>query len=195
MSNTVFPTLPGLDIKVKRSDVYATAVKTTPSGRKFRTSLSLTPISTYELTYNALRLASATPDYQQLAAHFAQHKGRGESFPFLDPEFNAETLGAFGVGDGVTKSFQLLRHVGAIGYPVYDLNGSPSVYINAVLTAAYTITSGLITFTAAPAVGAALTWSGGYYVRCAYSADNLDCERVMMGYYKSGVVKLELDKP
>lgn len=195
MSNTVFPTLPGLDIKVKRSDVYSTSVKTTPSGRKFRVSLSLTPISTYELTYNALRLASATPDYQQLAAHFAQHKGRGESFPFQDPDFNTETLGAFGVGDGTTKSFQLLRHVGAIGYPVYDLNGAASIYVNGVLNTANTISVGIVTFTTAPANGAVLTWSGGYYVRVAYAADNLDCERVMSGIYKSGTVKLELDKP
>lgn len=50
--------------------------------------------------------------------------------------------------------------------PVYALSGSPSIYVAGVLKTVgtdYTLsTTGLVTFTVAPASGAALTWSGSF---------------------------------
>lgn len=60
--------------------------------------------------------------------------------------------------------------------PVLDLaNAQPQIFVDGILKtfgSDYTISaSGLITFTAAPAAGAALTWTGSYYWRVRFNDD------------------------
>lgn len=59
----------------------------------------------------------------------------------------------------------------------------------------YTISAtGLVTFNAAPSA-AALTWSGDYYWRCRFDADDLPFEQFMAQFWKTGEVKLITVKP
>jgi len=104
---------------------------------------------------------------------------------------------SFGAGDGSTKVFQLSRAFGAGGFtfvePVQNLNGAPSIYVGGVLKNAgtdYTISStGLVTFSSAPANAVALTWTGGYYYRCRFLQDELDLSRFLQGLWEAKKVE------
>ena len=83
MSNLVFPNLPGMDIAIKRTPVYATKIQTASSGKELRASFQSTPRYRYALPLNFLRQAvlNATNDeVDQLLTFFGAQKGRWDSF-------------------------------------------------------------------------------------------------------------------
>ncbi len=89
MSGT-FPTLPGLDIAVKRSEAYSTAVQVGSSGKEQRASFQATPRFSFELTFNFFRQTafSAQTTFDELASlqtFFETQKGRWDTFSFTDP--------------------------------------------------------------------------------------------------------------
>ena len=89
MSGT-FPTLPGLDIAVKRSEAYSTAVQVGSSGKEQRASFQATPRFSFELTFNFFRQTafSAQTTFDELAnlqTFFETQKGRWDTFSFTDP--------------------------------------------------------------------------------------------------------------
>jgi len=186
MSSQVFPSLPGLDIAVKRTQSHATLVQTAASGKEQRASFrSGRPRYSYSLTFNFLRQSgfSRNTVYDELAKlsqFMADMKGRFDSFLFTDPVASTVTGKAFGTGDGTTVAFQLVDPLGA---PIYDLNGIASIYVAGALktlTTDYTISStGLVTFVSAPASAAAIAWSGAFYRRCRFDADELELERLV----------------
>ena len=90
MSTLLFPTLPGLDIAVKRSEVFATSVQVSASGVEARATWWSTPRYTYDLTFNFLRQANFSAltyldEMNVLLKFFEVHKGQFESFLFVDP--------------------------------------------------------------------------------------------------------------
>jgi hypothetical protein len=85
VSTTLYPALPGIDVRIRRTKVYATEIQEAASGVELRPSIKATPRYRYELTYNFLRTATGTQEAQALEAHFDAHLGRRESFPFDDP--------------------------------------------------------------------------------------------------------------
>ena len=87
MSNLIFPTLPGLDIAVKRSEAFSTFVQVAASGKELRASYASTPVFHYELTFNFLRQAGYSPltvfdELATLTGFFETHKGMWDSFLF-----------------------------------------------------------------------------------------------------------------
>jgi len=57
--------------------------------------------------------------------------------------------------------------------------------------AGYTIGStGLVTFTTAPASGAALTWTGTYYFRCRFTKDQIEFDGFMQDLYELKKVEM-----
>ena len=89
MSGT-FPTLPGLDISVKRTDVYSTMVQAGGTGKEQRASVQATPRYRFELTFNFFRQTnfSAQTTFDELASlvtFFETQKGRWDAFNFTDP--------------------------------------------------------------------------------------------------------------
>jgi len=85
-----FPTLPGLDISVKRSEIYSTLVQPGATGKEQRASFQSTPRFQFDLTFNFFRQTgfSANTVSDELAAlqtFFETQKGQWDTFSFTDP--------------------------------------------------------------------------------------------------------------
>jgi hypothetical protein len=90
MSSLVFPTLPGLDIATKRSEIYSTGVQAAVSGKDLRAAWWSTPKYQYTLTINFLRQANFSlqtvgDELVTLTNFYETHKGQWDSFLFNDP--------------------------------------------------------------------------------------------------------------
>jgi uncharacterized protein (TIGR02217 family) len=190
MSNSVFPSLPGLSIVVSRFPRWKTKVQTAVSGHELRAAFMAHPKYTFRLSYEVLR-AGAEAELETIVGFFNARQGAYDNFLFTDADDNAVANQGFGTGDGATRSFQLTRSFGGHTEPVMNLNGAPTIKVGGVETSAYTIDAlGLVTFTVAPANGAALTWSGAYYYRCRFLDDWLDLERFLERLWQLKKVEL-----
>lgn len=193
MSSAVFPDLPGIDIKVRKTPIWSTKVQTAVSGRELRAAFYSTPIYKFGLALNVLR-SGAEAEFQSIIGFFNSRRGRFDNFLFADPEDNAVTGEQFGVGTGSTLAFQLTRSVGGNAEPVMNLDGPPDVYVDGVIKAPggdYNIDAyGMVTFLAAPPVGTVLTWTGGYYYRCRFEQDSMDFDRFLWNLWEAKRVEL-----
>jgi len=86
----------------------------------------------------------------------------------------------FGVGDGATTTFQLIRAINSFTEPVYAVF-QPIIFDNGAWVASgFTIgESGSITFSAPPASGAVLQWAGYFYFGCRFAQDDLSFEQIV----------------
>lgn len=155
--------------------------------------------------------------YGYILDMFEDRMGRWGVFLYRNP-LNFSASGAiFGMGDGVTKTFQLayssevggrvrMRNAYAIYSPSPTGDGSAidppvSIYVNGIAAAGVTIDRdrGLVTFASAPADDAELTWDGefSHWVRFAndrlpFSIDN----RASGEFATNGMVELtEVNPP
>ena len=179
MSNAVFPTLPGLAWEFKRVPMHKTQIKETVSGREYRGQLMNSPRYTYKATYEFLRdQRQGYDELRPLLGFFNARSGSFDDWLFNDADDNAATAMQFGLGDGATTQFQLTRTLGGTAEPVYEPNGAVSIFKSAVLQAqpgACSVSAtGLVTFVAAPAAAAPLTWTGAFYWRCRFVQDQLE---------------------
>lgn len=196
MSNLVFPTFAGTGIAIKRTPVFSTVVQVAASGKELRSSYQSTPRFRYEVPLNFVRRAGFSPntpsdEVTSVLQFFASVKGMWDSFLFTDKDSCTAALTPFGTGDGTTTAFQLLD---TDGFPTYDLNGTAQIRVNGVLktvTTDYTISAtGLVTFVAAPAAAAPLTWSGGYYRRVRFDMDEYEQTQMFNQCWDGGTIKL-----
>lgn len=198
MSNSIFPTLLGIDLAIKRSEVYATKIQTSASGKELRASFQSTPRYKWDMKLNFLRQAgyqTVQDEVALLGSFFTSMKGSWDSFLLTDKTDNAVVLQPIGTGTGALLTFQLCDE---LGVPIKDVNGVASIYVNGVvktLTTDYTISAtGLVTFVAAPANGLVVTWSGAFYRRVRFDMDQLDLEQILDQCWSGGTVKLILVK-
>jgi hypothetical protein len=119
--------------------------------------------------------------------------GQLSDFLYQDPNDNTVAAVSFGTGNGTQTIFQLTRPIGVATDIVQNLNGTPLLFINgAEQTSGYTIsTTGQVTFTTAPASGAALTWSGSYYYRVRFANAGQTFEQFMSQIWSSSSIKLQ----
>jgi uncharacterized protein (TIGR02217 family) len=105
---------------------------------------------------------------------------RGQLHTFLHRDwgdFNASNA-SFGTGDGVTTVFQLSK-ISNVGIATYTRIITKPDVDAAVMVAGVAASpeidaaTGLVTFAAPPALGAALTWSGTFYVQVRFDVDSL----------------------
>jgi uncharacterized protein (TIGR02217 family) len=140
LTQYVYPSLPGLKIDISRTPEFRTVVKESASGKEVRAAMRAYPRWRYQLGYEVLRTSSGLEELQKLVAFYGQVRGQFDDFLFIDPDFNAVTAQQFGVGDGVTQSFQLVRSVSGLGTtwaePVWAPRGTPTIFINGTPTAA-----------------------------------------------------------
>jgi uncharacterized protein (TIGR02217 family) len=185
MSDAIYPTLPGISWSFIRTPIWKTTIQPTQSGRELRSANMSYPIYKYTLTYDVLRSDPTFAELQTLIAFFNARSGSFDSFLFADPDDGVVTSGGFGTGDGVTKSFQLIKSYGGYAEPVIAVHAVTQVAVGGVATAAYTVANdtGILTFTSAPALGALLTWSGSFYYRCRFVADTYDFEKFMQNLW------------
>ena len=189
--STIFPTLPGLDIGVKRTIQFATSVQTSASsGKELRAQWWSSPRYEWELDFNFLRqngFGQATYDEaQSLHDFFDAVGGQYTSFWYTDPYNNAVTAQNFGTGNNSAQSFQL---VDSYGVNVIN-NGSITVYLNGTPTGAFTVSNGLVTFTTAPGSSVALTWTGNYYYNVRFAQDNIDIKQFAHLVWQADTIKL-----
>jgi hypothetical protein len=212
MSSLVFPlSLPGATIE-SVDQVDEDARQTTLGGKEWRSSWWLAPKYRYRIRFDFLRSTAALVELQTIAGFYTRHRGTLDSFLLSDPEDNAVTGEAFGVGNGSTTAFQLQRSqvpdaslpaaasrsywpAMGDGYePVYEMASTPAIYKAGSLQTGggvnYTLgANGLVTFNSAPANGAVLTWDGTYYRRCRFD-DSIQSTRIVQQLWKMGGVSL-----
>ncbi len=116
--------------------------------------------------------------------------------------------GFFGVGDGVSTAFPLWRSTSALGGGtvtrcelIQNVTLLAGVYENGVLvpSGGYMLANrgappqggAWITFTAAPPLGATLTWAGNYSYLCKFSEDMLELNEFLYQFWELKSLKLD----
>lgn len=131
MSDSVFPTLPGINIKQGRSPVWRSVVHESVSGRSVALSAMTYPRWKYKLSFEFLR-SGAEVELQSLVGFYNHVRGRADTFLFYDEDDNFASNQAFGTADGVTTQFKLARALGGFVEPINGILSEPIVYVDGV---------------------------------------------------------------
>jgi uncharacterized protein (TIGR02217 family) len=199
VSNRLFPALIGLAIAQKHAPTFRTRATSSVSFTEARIGYAAYPIWRLELAYEFLRSAAAYNELDKIRAFFTACGGARDSFLYTNPDDNQVTDHQFGIGDGTTTQFQLLRTLtdggtNTFSEPVQNVNALTNIKDNGVTKASpadYSVSAtGLVTFTSAPAAAHPLTWSGTYYWRVRFEEDALEFEKFMYQLYSLGKVAL-----
>jgi hypothetical protein len=180
------PAFPSLRILLpsKRAPIWSSLKQKGIGGGETRIPLWSYPQWQYELQIEVLRSAAAYAEFQSLVGLYnSVMASAGGAFSFTDPSDGAVAAQPFGVGDGATTVFQLVRALGGFTEPVFSPTG---VTISAQTTGAPAVVSsstysigptGAITFTTPPAAATALSWTGTFNWLCRFDDDRLDLQQ------------------
>lgn len=195
MSNEVFPSLPGLSWGAKRTIIFGTDVHRAKSGAEVRWKNFSAPFWRFEMDFEYLsgRQFAGVSHVEQIEGLFLRHYAQYDTFLFEYARDKSVVGQVFGVGDGVTKTFQLVRTYGGFTEPVCHLNGAPVIKVGAAVSTAYTVAKGLVTFATAPAKGVQLSWSGAYFYRARFADDEREMEDVLHQIHATQSVVLRAD--
>jgi hypothetical protein len=175
----------------KKTPLFNSIVQAPSAGRGIATA-SLMPYPAWafdvSLPWSVGSYATSSSILALFVGMYIQCNGRAGFFLFNDVTDNTVATAGSGMlnvtpgaaspmgltGDGVSTQFQLARQIGGGGWDIIqNLNGTPTIKVNGTSTGAYTMSNGVITFTSAPASGATLTWSGGFYFLCQFEEDTI----------------------
>jgi uncharacterized protein (TIGR02217 family) len=186
MTYPVFPALPGLEYPVKRAPVAKALRQQAISGRRTLQPLWSAPLYKYEVSFALLRASVALLEWQQLEDFWKTVMTTpGGVFAFTDANDSTAANQAFGTGDGVTTSFQLMRALDSFAEPVLAPNATGLVVKVAGTTTSVTLGNyGIVTFASAPASGAALTWSGAFAWLCQFDEDSIEFDNFMYLFWE-----------
>jgi hypothetical protein len=196
MAPPVFPSVPGITFPVKRFPHWTGTRHDALSGKRVRTTYMTYPTYDYEVGFSFLRTAAAFTEWQTMVGFINQLNGSQGLFLYNDVDDNTATQASFGTGDGVTTGFQLTRPLGGFTEPVFFPDTPiPTVRVGGSATSAYTVgTLGVINFTSAPALGAALDWTGTFKWPCRLDLDQFGLEKFASGLYELKVLKFSTEK-
>lgn len=153
---------------------FKTTVEEMANGRENRNAEWANVRHRYSMSF--LNITKAA--YRNIKQMHLVCRGRLNCFKFRDQLDYQASDDVFGIGDGVTKAFQLYKQslIDGVSYlrPVYVVENI-SVEVNNVPTSAYVIDQdrGIVTFNVAPANGFGLTWSGEFAVWVRFEQDYL----------------------
>lgn len=208
-------TLPkGVTWGYSKSPKFSTIVQTPPSGRgQVRATLQTSPVWEFELDWNYLKENGVTTanDFQYLQDFYCTMRGGFGAFLFDPSLYNLERLsvvqditqpsnGFSGQGDGSTKTFQLYRSSTAPGVATFveaiqNITLMGGIYINGTLASpgSYTQTNfpAQVTFTTAPASGAAISWAGNYNYLVHFADEKIDPQQFMFELWELKSLRLE----
>ena len=205
MTLPVFPTFPGVGFPVKRTPEWSTQTQTSVNGKRTTWGFFTYPIYHFEITLDEgddafLRSGTAYLEQQELLAFYNSRGGPRDMFTYTDPFDKTATTERFGTGDGVTLNFQLGRNVA--GYanswfdPFYSVSGV-SVFKNGVLQTLgvdYTLsTTGVVAFAVAPAITAALNWSGTFSFVCRFESDTQEFSNFMLNLWSANNLRFSTE--
>lgn len=196
MSTSVFPTLPGRTWPVHRSPEWRNQGQENVSGKETVIGYWSYPRYTWELGFEFLRSASAYAEFQALEGFFNQMKGRLDTFLYDDIDDDVVAAQALGVGDGVKTAFQLQRTLGGATMPVLAPHTISAVKLAGVTQGggAYSVSvwgaavPGVVTFTAPPGNGVAVTADFSYYFPCRFADDKIDFEKFVTQIFAANKV-------
>ncbi len=196
MALQVFPSLPGITFPVKKTPVWAATKHDSLSGKRVRTSYYSFPGYKFELAFNFLRTDASLLEWQTLAGFINAMNGAAGAFLYNDITDNSATSQTFGVGDGTTTTFQLVRSLGTFTEPVFAPDSPiPTVAINGTPTIAYSVSStGSIIFNSAPLVGQTLTWTGTFKWVCRFDDDEYGFENFATKLFELKSLKFSTEK-
>lgn len=192
MSNAVYPTLPGLMFPTQKQPEFSTAIKKSVSGKEYRAAFMQYPLWTFDLTYEFLRNGMAGNDLNTLLGFFLARQGSFDNFLYTEASDYQAVDNSFGVGDGSTTQFQLVRTLGTFVEPVQNVNVLTNIKANGtvVSSSGYTLGStGIVTFSTAPALNAVLTWSGTFYYRVRFTQDTSQFSQFMQDLWENKKVQ------
>lgn len=186
MSNDILPHFAGVAWDRPRAPIWSTTVKRTVGGREYRAANWSYPLYERKLNYEVLRQDATLQEYEQLLGFINARKGSFDTFLFLDTWDRQVTAQVFAVGDGATAQFQLVRSWGGVVEPVFGIVATPQIFVDGVLQSSGVTVSaeGVVTFTAAPAAAAVLTWTGTYYWRCRFLKDSYEFSEMLYGLHE-----------
>ena len=131
----------------------------------------------------------AWTELQTIAGFYNLLNGSAYAFSYPDDTDNAVTSQLFGIADGVSASYQLVRTFGGFSEPVYLPTGTPLIYDNGTLktvTTDYTISAtGVVTFTYTPTVTHPLTWTGTFNWLVRFDTDSIDFEEIYSQFWRA----------
>lgn len=151
-------------------------------------------------------------ELSDLVKFFQVTRGRGHYFRYKDhADYKScdleatitNTDQAFGVGDGNTTTFQLIKTYDIGGGIINQrdirkpVNGTILIAVDSITqveTTDYTIdyTTGIVTFITVPGAAAAITWGGEFDVPCRFDVDDLQLSMDFYGYGSTGVPVIEV---
>jgi uncharacterized protein (TIGR02217 family) len=194
----VLPKLVGQGWSVKKTPTFQTRIQRAASGRELRALDYPYPLWQFELEWAALGDNLGNPantgaigsllatDLRTLIGFFLSCQGAFATFLYDDPTDDNVRGQSISTGDGVATTFQLVRTFGAafaFSEPMTAPGTVSAVYFNGLRQppSSYSVapTTGLVTFTAAPPAGAAITADFSYYFRCRFMSDAYTFENFM----------------
>ena len=192
MTTPIFPALIGLAWGTKRTPTWSTTIQKAASGKRTAIANWTYPIYVWELAFELLQAGGARQDFQALMGFFNQMQGQFGTFLYQDADDNQVAGQTIGVGDGATTAFQLVRAMGYVE-PIFAPNVVTTVTVNgaALPGTAWSVgawgsaSPGIVTLTAAPAVGALITADFSFYFPCAFTDDTLTLERFLYQLYQA----------
>jgi uncharacterized protein (TIGR02217 family) len=195
-----YPIMPALPISMakglKKTPSFNTVLQKVAAGRG-NAAISLKPYPTWDFEFDMEHIlgneAVAGSVVAQFLGIFLQTQGSAGLFLFTELQDNTVTQST-GImlnvtpgaatpmdmdGDGVSTQFQLARLIDGSGVDItQNLNGSIVVKVNGSTVVPASISStGVVTFTSAPANNATITWAGSFYFLCRFEEDTLDATR------------------
>jgi uncharacterized protein (TIGR02217 family) len=206
----IFPALPGLGWSVTKAARFATRIPRAVNGRELRALDQPCPVWTWTLTHALLRdpwdrrgpgglgIGPSGVVYNELrtlAGFFLQQQGALQPFLFDDPTDDMVTGQSLGTGDSSTSVFQLVRAMAGFAEPITAPNLVTAIYFNGLLqpSGGYAVdgSTGLVTFTAPPPSGQAITADFTYYFRVRFADDTAEFENFMYQLWQSKQIKLQ----
>src|SRR5215467_7802691 len=172
MSNVLFPKIRGLAWTIVKTPTFSTEIQGSLAGREVRIQNFQNPIWEFTLTYEYLlndpksRDENEQTPLETLVGFFLARGGQFDDFllnesdltgRLEDSVYSGQPIGA---GDGLSKSFQIVRNIGGFLEAVQNpMNQTATVYLNGVSKVQgtdYTIANGVVTFPTPPAAGVSI---------------------------------------
>jgi len=173
MSNALFPKIRGLAWNIVKTPTFSTEIQESLAGREVRLQNFQNPIWEFTLSYEYLLNDPRTRDENEqtpleaLVGFFLARGGQFDDFLLNESDLTQRLEDSvysgqpIGIGDGTTKNFQLVRNFGGFLEACQNpANQAATIYDNGtakIQGSDYTISNGLVSFTAAPLVGHSIT--------------------------------------
>lgn len=155
MSDALFPTLAGIKWDRSKNPEFRTISQSSANGKETDACLWSYPKWHFSLSYEFLRDdGTASGELQQLIGFFLARRGNFDTFLYLDPSDNHVNNQVIAIGDGATKTFQLVRSYAGFVEPVFGVLTDPGLTVSGQQQSYTWDTWGAVTFSAAPPYGA-----------------------------------------